>query len=179
MRRLVLLAPALLLLAGCSSPGTAGPADSKATSEPNSSSSSSASASSGDASQSTGEAKFGQTVTFPDGMKVTVTDKGTFKPSDSAAVIKKAKKYEQYQVTLTNGSKKKFDPALVSVSLQDGEDTSEQVVDVEKSIGIGPTTKLLPGRTVKWKVAFGTNTKDLVMEVTAGFDNDPAIFTSK
>lgn len=175
---LVAIAVAIpLAVSGCSSSGTAGNADSGATSDANASAA--ASASSSASSKTDTNASFGQTITYDDGLAVTVTDKGTFKPSEYAAK-EKAKRYIKYQVTLKNGTDKSIDPVLIYPTLQDGEAEASSVTDVEKKIGVPPTTKLLPGRTVKWNVAYGVDTDDLVMEVAINdFTHDSAIYTSK
>jgi hypothetical protein len=176
----VLLALAVavpLLMAGCSSStGTAGAAAPGATAAANASA---AAASSAAPSKASTTAKFGQTVTYKDGLAVTVVDKGTFKPSEYAAK-EKAKRYEKYQVTVKNGTTDSFDANLVYPTLQDGEEEASTVTDVEAKIGVPPSTKLLAGRTAKWDVAYGVNTDDLVMEVALNdFKHDSAIFQGK
>jgi outer membrane murein-binding lipoprotein Lpp len=163
-----------LLLAGCSSPGTVGEAAPGATSAANAAEAESSAPAKVDT-----NASFGQTITYEDGLAVTVTDKGKFKPSEYAAK-EDAKRYVKYQITLKNGTDEPFDPVLVYPTLQDGEEEASSVTDIEKKIGVPPSTKLLPGRTTKWNVAYGVNTKDLVMEVSLNdFDHESAIYTSK
>lgn len=155
------------------SAGTATAADPDATAAPNSSASPAAESDKDDST-----AAFGKTYTYDDGLAVTVVDKGKFKPSQYAAA-EKAKSYRKFQITLKNGTKERFEPTLFQATLQDGEAEADSVFDSAKKLKGAPNTKLLPGRTVKWLVGYGVDTKDLVMEVTPDFEHEAVIFQSE
>jgi hypothetical protein len=63
--------------------------------------------------------------------------------------------------------------------MQSATTEEQQVYDSANGIGGSPTTTLLPGREIQFRMAFGaTNPDDLVLEVTPGFEYGSAIFTS-
>ena len=77
-----------------------------------------------------------------------------------------------------NKTGKPWDPSLISATVQSSNKEGEQVYDSEK-LGDEPSTKLLKGREVKFKIAFGVaDPKDLVLEIAPDFEHESAIFTS-
>jgi len=91
--------------------------------------------------------------------------------------------YVSFDVAVTNGTRKAFDPSLFQVSAQSGSTEGDLIIDVQTDSGVNvgapPQTTVLPGRKVTYQVAFGvSNSKDLVVEVTPTFDYAPTIFTS-
>ena len=128
---------------------------------------------------STGTQTFGTTWEWPDGLKVTVSQPSSFNPSSYAAGIEGFTKFVQFDVTVENGTQKKYEPSAMYLSVQSGGGEAEQVFDTNHGMNGTPSTVLLPGRSVSFKVAFGVkDPADLVMEVTPTFDYDPAIFVS-
>ncbi len=124
------------------------------------------------------QATFGQTYTYTDGLAVTVSKPAPYKPSQYAA-CDKASAYVMFTMTLKNGTGKAFDPAVFHQTVQSGSAEAGSCFDSGKDIGGSPNTKLLNGRTVIWKVAYGVaDAKDIVMEVTPSFDYDSVIFAS-
>ena len=174
MKRLVLVSAAAgLLLTGCS--GTGG----TVTATGGGQGSGSASPSPADASSSAANPTFGQTYSYDDGLKVTVSRPKKVTPSDSAVATRQWPAYVSFTVTLTNGTKQNYDPTLFTTSLQSGTTEGGQVFDSAQGIEGAPTTPLLPGRQLRFSLGYGVqDPSDLVLQVTPGFDRQPVIFTS-
>lgn len=120
---------------------------------------------------------FGGTKTYTDGLSITVSAPVRFKPSSESAIMEPAKAYVKFTVTLVNGTGKMFDPSMVSATVQSANIEGSNVFD--SNVGGSPSTKLLKGREVKYVVAFGVDDpKDIVMEITPGFDYESAMFTN-
>ena len=101
-----------------------------------------------------------------------------FTPSEYA-VTGKAPAYVALTVTLINGTGKRFDAALLSASMQSNDTEADQVFDSENGLGGAPSTALLPNRQSSFKIGFAVqNPKDLVLELTPGFEYSPAVFVS-
>jgi len=123
-------------------------------------------------------ATFGQAFTWEDGLSLTVSKPSSFKPSQWAAGTDQFKKYVVFDVRVVNKTGKAWDPSLISASVQSSNKEGEQVFDSEK-LGDEPSTKLLNGREVKYKIAFGVaDPKDLVLEIAPDWEHESAIFTS-
>jgi hypothetical protein len=124
-------------------------------------------------------AKFGSAYTWTDGMKVKISKPADFKPGEYAAGTDNFDAFVVFTITITNGSKKKYDPSLFYMTVQSGDQEGDAVFDSEKGVGGTPNTAVLPGRSVSFKQAFGVkDPKDNVDEVSPGFDYDSAIFTT-
>lgn len=122
--------------------------------------------------------KFGQTYTWENGLAVTVSTPKPFKPSEYAAA-EKATAYLEWTVTIVNGTKDNYDPSLFSTTLQSANTEASEVFDMENGFEGSPSTTLLPGRESKFKIGYGVqDPKDLVLEVTPGFEYESAIFTN-
>jgi len=125
-------------------------------------------------------AKFGGAgFTWTDGLAVKVSKPAAFTPSDTAAGSDQFDKFVVMTVTITNGSKAKYDPSLFYMTVSSGDQEADQVYDSAQGISGSPSTSVLAGRSVTFKQAFGVkDPKDIVAEVRPGFDYDSAIFTS-
>jgi hypothetical protein len=183
---LALVAAALAVaLSGCG--GTAvessDTADSAATSEPT--------AADEGADESTDEATeeapadngilaFGETAKFDDGLQITVTKPKKFTPSEYAAGAEGKGTAVKFQITVKNGTPEKFDPVLVYPTVQSGEAEADAIFDTEQGLEGGPSTAVLPGKTVKWTVGYKVlDTKDITMEISPGaFEYDSVIYTN-
>ena len=142
-------------------------------------SSDSANATTTDSASESGELKFGSTYTWDDGLSVTVSKGVPFKPSQYAAVGKKAAAYLKYTITIVNKTGKPYDPALFTTSVQSGDKEAEKVYDSEGNLGLPPSTKVLNGRQSTFTVGFGvSDPKDIVMEVSPGFDYESILYSS-
>lgn len=122
---------------------------------------------------------FGQTVTYDDGISVTISKPAAFKPSEYAAGTEGFSKFVIFTITILNKSGKTFDPGLTSESVMSGDVEGSEIFDSEHNLGGSPSTKILNGRKVTYKVAFGVrNPADLVMEFAPSWEHDSAMFTS-
>lgn len=121
---------------------------------------------------------FGETYQWSDGIAVTIGPATPFTPSAAAAGAGTGA-HVMFDVTVVNGTSANYEPAIFSVSMQSGNTEASQVFDVDPELGGAPSTVLLPGREVTFKIGFAVaDPADLVMEVQPGFEYDPAIFTS-
>ena len=126
----------------------------------------------------TGPAKFGQRYSWEDGLVVTVSVPKRFTPSEYAAADP-APAYVYFQVTIVNGTTSNYDPSVFSVSAQSGNTEASEVFDSENGFEGSPSTRVTPNREVTFKVGFGVqNQRDIVLDVTPGFDYDDALFSS-
>lgn len=173
MKKIACFALFAVLLAGCG--GTSGEATSDAPKGSNADKGATKKAQKPEAKNP----KFGGAFTWKDGLALTVSKPQKFTPSEYAAADK-ANGYVMFEIRLVNKTGKPYDPSLLYATLQSGNEEAEQVFDSEK-LGDDPTTKLLDGRELKYKIAFGVKDPgDLVMEISpdAGLDYKGAIFTN-
>lgn len=178
-KHLAIAALVVLPLAGCgATTGVAGSstADAGATSAPKAENADAEATTDG----SDGTVKFGKTFTWDDGLAVTVTAPKKFKPSEYAAMDPGKGTPVLMQVTIKNGSKKPFDAGVFTSTVQSNEEEASTIFDSSQKIEGAPSTKLLAGKTVKFKIAYKVlNPKDIVMEVSPDFlEHDAVIFTS-
>lgn len=170
MRKLALLAvPAALvvgILAGCSSTGTSsGGTVSDETPTPVATQSKTAEAAA---------PKFGQTYTFSNGLKLSLSAPETFTPSEYAAG--KAANNVKFTVTVVNGTKETLTPALLSFTATAAGQAGQSIEDTEQSVSSFPqANSVAVGATTSWTTGFGFAgaTDDLTVEV------NPNDFTSK
>lgn len=123
--------------------------------------------------------KFGNAFTYDDDLSVQISEPETFKPSQFAALVEKWPDYVKFDVTIVNGTKKKFDTSMIYFTVQSKDKEAEEVFDADKGFNGAPTTTLLPGRQAKYKVGFGVlDANDLVMDFTTGdFEHEDLTFT--
>jgi hypothetical protein len=129
----------------------------------------------------TGE--FGQKITWPDGVAVSVSKPEPYKPSGSAAAGPAAR-FVSMKVTLTNGSDKDLAATGTTLSATANGTPAEQVFDSAKGLNGSPNSTVLPGKSVTFTIAFGLPSKsaaDLQVELRPGFGigYQPAIFTGQ
>ncbi len=126
-----------------------------------------------------GVARFGQTYTWADGLAVTVSAPADYKPSKSAAGAKAGVPYLVFTITIVNGTDTPFDPVLFHATAQSGNEEAEPIFDSANKVGGSPSTKVLPGREVTFKIAFSTPTPtDVVLEVSPSFEHDSVMYAS-
>ena len=176
MRRVLaalpLAAALTVALAGCGS-----------TSKPVSVAESSGAAAGAGSSKAADSAKVGQEVTYDSGLKVAVSVPKPTKISDMAAGGEGIGTMVVFSVTLTNGTKETYDPALSRVSVAYGSEgvQADQVFDSANKVGDSFSTKILPGKKATARYGFAVPAKDqgdLVIEVTPGFlDSAATLFT--
>jgi len=123
--------------------------------------------------------RFGETWEWEDGMQVTVSTPKKYRPSEYAAGTDGYTKFVQFTVTVKNGTKKKVD-LIGMADVASGDTEGHEVFDSGKGIEGSPSTSILPGRKVTYKVAFGVeNPSDIVFQYGPTFEHEDAIFTSK
>jgi hypothetical protein len=131
------------------------------------------------ATATSGNLKFGQTAVFDDGLKAVVSPPSPYTPSDTASADKAFTQFVVFTITVTNGSAQNYKPLLFDTSVQSGSKEGDQVFDSANDINLPPSTALLPGRSVNWRVVFGvSNPKDIVLEITPGYDYKSAVYTT-
>ncbi|MGW1504196.1 hypothetical protein ACWCQW_37745 [Streptomyces mirabilis] len=89
--------------------------------------------------------------------------------------------YAKFTVKIKNGGSKKLDTTLLSVNCSYGTDgkSSEAIFDSDGGLDGGPSTQLLPGRSlnVPWGCELPKAQKLIQIEVAPDFDSETAIFT--
>ena len=125
-------------------------------------------------------AVFGDTLSYDNGLEVTVSAPQPYTPSESAYVDGPAPAaFVAFDVTVVNGTGEDYDPIELFLTLQSGSTEEAQVFDTANGLDGTPYQTLLPGRSVAFTVGFGaSDPADLVMEVTPGFDYEPVVYTS-
>lgn len=122
----------------------------------------------------------GDTATYSDGLRVTLSKAKAFKPSEYAAGAESASHAVVLTATIENGSSTPFDPSLFTVSASSDEVEAESIFDSENGINGSPDTTLLPGHKVKFKIALAVNDpSDLTIEVSPSFEHGNVVFQSR
>ncbi|RKW70734.1 hypothetical protein [Galactobacter caseinivorans] len=121
--------------------------------------------------------KLGETYTWEDGLKVTVSQPQQYKPSPSAEnrVTAKAR---VFTITVNNGTEKGLIPGGIQISVTSGGAESSQVLD--KGLWLDSSKKKIePGETLTYKMAYEIkNPKDIKMSFSPGVQYDTKSFTS-
>jgi hypothetical protein len=189
-RTIVLSVLALLALTGCSTEvrGSASPADVVApptgdgTTEDDGSDDGTPDDGTDDGTEDAGSgtAAFGDTLSYDNGLEVTVSAPQPYTPSESAYIDGPTPAaFVAFDVTVVNGTGEDYDPIELFLTLQSGTTEEAQVFDTANGLDGTPYQTLLAGRSVAFTVGFGaTDPADLVMEVTPGFDYEPVVYTS-
>ncbi|ROS23800.1 hypothetical protein [Cellulomonas sp. PhB150] len=190
MKRLVSLMAAAVLalsLTSCSSdsPTVTKPSDSAAEETPGGDDSSADDTADDDTGgedpASSSDPVFGDTVTYDDGMEITVGKPKKFTPSEYAAGADGDGTPMKFTITVKNGTDKAFDPTLVYATASSGGEESESIFDTDAKLGMSPQTALKPGKSVKWDVGFMiADPKDITLEVALNddFSRDSAVYSN-
>jgi hypothetical protein len=118
---------------------------------------------------------FGDTMTYTDGLSITVSKGAKFTPSDTS--MGTGKFFVKYTVVIVNGTDAVFDPSMFHATAQSSNVEGDQVFDSARGMDGGPSTKLLKGREAKFVIGFGVeDPKDIVLEVTPSFEHNSALF---
>lgn len=118
---------------------------------------------------------FGDTMTYTDGLSITVSKGTKFTPSDTS--MGKGKFFVKFTVVIVNGTGKVFDPSMFQATAQSSNVEGDEVFDSAGGMNGGPDTKLLKGREAKFVIGFGVeDPKDIVLEVTPSFEHNSALF---
>lgn len=122
---------------------------------------------------------FGETVTYEDGVSVSVSEPADYVAGELSAGTVEGQPTLAFKFVVTNGSDEPFDPSLVLATLASGGAESAGVFDTENEVGFPPMTKVLPGQTVEWVQAWSVvDAASLTLELNVGFTHDAAIFTN-
>ncbi|KRE29099.1 hypothetical protein ASG80_20410 [Agromyces sp. Soil535] len=123
---------------------------------------------------------FGETMTWEDGVSMTVSEPETFTPSDLAMGADQAKNLA-FTLTITNDSSENIQPVVFSRLASDGTEAT-RIFDVGADggqVGIPPTTAILPGESITWREAWSVADPDsLTMQTAPSFQYEDAIFTN-
>ena len=112
-----------------------------------------------------GSHKYGDTATWPDGVAITMSAPKPYKPGEYAAKPDVAE-FVSVDVTLLNGSSEPIETHNVYVRATSGDSEAEKVYED----GIGdPSSRVLPGKTLRWVEAFGRPEDDLIVTVSWQF----------
>ena len=122
--------------------------------------------------------KFGETVTYESGLQVTVSKPKPTRITEYAAMTKKWKAYQAFDVVVLNDSGKNFDVSAMYFTMQSNDEEAEQIFD--EGFDGPPSTTLLDGRQSKFRIGFGVNNpNDMVLELELGdFESEPTIYTN-
>lgn len=124
-----------------------------------------------------GPLAFGETVTYEDGLSLTVGRPAPFSPSDVAAGAEGFSAAVRFSVDIVNGTTANIEPGQFSATVQSATVEGSEVFEGDL---IGPTsTVLLPGRGAIFSIGFAVqDPADLVMEVDPGCGHDAATFAT-
>lgn len=157
-------AATVLVLAGCASPGPQ-------VADPGEAAAETAAVSS----PAEGAYAFGQEATWPDGVKVRVSKPTVFKPGEYAAISDKSvKNFVAVDITLTNGSSAAVEASNIVVRATSGDREAEAVFDGDRSTF--PSSRVMPGKSLKWRQAFGKPGRDFLLTVDWGYSGQPVTF---
>ena len=121
--------------------------------------------------------EFGDAYTWENGLKVAISTPKSFKPSEYASAEGEGKPLV-FTVTITNGTKEDFDPALFSTTASSDGAEATSIFDSAKGVE-PPMTSVKPGKTVTFKIGFTVlNAKDITMDVSPGFEYEAKTFVS-
>ena len=122
---------------------------------------------------------FGETVSFPDGLSISVSTPADFVPSSTAMGQVEGQSYVLFEFVITNNSAENFDPTLVMATASSGGVEAPGIFDTEQQVGFPPATTVIPGATIKWLQAWSvTDPSNITMEVPVDLFDDPALFIS-
>lgn len=117
---------------------------------------------------------FGQPYKWEDGVAVTLGKAQLFKPSKTAALSATgpAARYITFEVTITNGTGANYTASSTVLGATFAGADAERVFDSASKVVGPPTTDILPGKTVTFRVGFAISSKDageLQVEVTPNY----------
>ena len=119
----------------------------------------------------------GETFTWEDGTTARIEAPQPFQKSEWAAGGEGYSNVISFKVTVTNGSDAPLDASFTSPNVTSGEREGDEIFDDE--VGGGPTSSILPGRTVTFTVAYGVDDPaDIVAEFAPTWDHQTAYWTT-
>lgn len=122
---------------------------------------------------------FGRGYTWENNVTAIVSSPRTVKNSSDSGIGGEKFKYAvAFTIVIVNKSGKAFDPSSASATVQSNDVEGDQIFDSAAGYMGSPDTKVLNGRQTKYTIAFGVaNPKDVVLELTPGFEYNSAIWT--
>lgn len=127
----------------------------------------------------TGVHAFGETVTFDDGLSLSVSTPSEFTPSELSAGAVDGQSSVVFEFVISNNTDKNFDPVLMLATASSGGSEASGVFDTDQGVGFPPTTVVLPGQTIKWLQAFSVaDPASITLETSVSFSHDDVIFTN-
>lgn len=124
--------------------------------------------------------RLGQTITYDDGLSITVGKPQAFTPDPEWATGGEGfAEQVKMTVTVVNNTGMPFDADMTYITVQSANVEGEEIYD--DSLTSSPQTSLLDGREATYEIGYGVgDSSDLVVEVEPGsFEHESAIFTSK
>lgn len=125
--------------------------------------------------------KFGDVMTYKDGVSISISEPTAFEASKHAAGMSPGVPQFVYTLVLTNNSTQVLDP-MVYATVSSGGAESKAIFDLGNPIGeIGgsPSTAVLPGQTVKWLEAYSiVDPKAVTFQISPSFAHTKVIFTN-
>lgn len=123
---------------------------------------------------------FGDTMTWDDGVSMTVSEPEPYTPSDLSAGADQAEDLV-FTLTITNDSTENVQPVVLS-TLSSGGTEATRIFDVGAEggqVGIPPTTAILPGESITWREAWSVaDAASLTMQTAPSFQYESVVFTN-
>ncbi len=127
--------------------------------------------------------QFGDTITWEDGVSVSVSTPAEYIPTEYAAGTVEGQPNVAFEIVLTNNTDEPLDPGTWTTASSGGVEAS-QIFDTGEGaplgeLAMGPSTTLLPGQTVKWYVAYSVaDPAEITLEVYPSLTYESGIFTN-
>lgn len=122
---------------------------------------------------------FGDTVTYDDGLSLSVSLPSVYTPTETSSGVEPGKTVIAFEYVVTNNTDKPFDPSIVLPQVSSGGVEAHAVFDIDGQMGFPPMTAVLPGQTIKWTGAWSVaDIENVTMEVSMSFVHDNQIFTN-
>lgn len=119
----------------------------------------------------------GESFTWEDGTTALIEEPQPFQKSEWAAGGEDYDHVVSFKVTVTNGSDAPLDASFTSPTVTSGDREGDEIYDDE--VGGGPTSNILPGRTVTFTVAYGVDDPaDVIAEFAPTWDHQNAYWTT-
>lgn len=123
-----------------------------------------------------GTAPFGTAYAWEDGLSLTVGAPAPYKPGKYAFTGDTFEHFVVFDVRVVNNTGAAWDPVLLHATIQSSNQEGERVFD-SGNLPPEPSTKLLDGREVTFKMAFGVaDPDDLVLEVAPDWEHESVLF---